>query len=77
MTVPQVCLDAGDAVELGELLEFLGDWLACDRIRLADSLGRFLGVDAYDTDQLRADLSRFGFLLGVTDGEFFFDGDAR
>ena len=52
MAVPQVCLGAGDAVELGELLEFLGDWLVCDRVRLADSLGGFLGVDAYDTDQL-------------------------
>jgi hypothetical protein len=77
MTVPQVCLDAGDAVELGELLEFLGDWLVCDRIRLADSLGRFLGVDGYDTDQLRADLSRFGFLLGVSDGERLFSRDEQ
>ena len=77
MTVPQVCLDAGDAVELGEMLEFLGEWLECDRSRLADSLGRFVGSDGYDIDELHADLSRFGFLLGVTDGEFFFDGDAR
>jgi hypothetical protein len=77
MTVRQVCLDAGDAVELGELLEFLGDWLVCDRIRLADSLGRFLGADAYDIDHLRGDLSRLGFLLGVSDGELLFGGDAR
>ena len=27
MTVPQVCLDAGDAVELGETAGILGDWL--------------------------------------------------
>ena len=60
MTVPQVCLDAGDAVELGEMLEFLGEWLVCDRSRLADSLGRFVGSDGYDIDQLHADLSRFG-----------------
>jgi hypothetical protein len=26
MTVRPVCLDAGDAAELGELLEFLGNW---------------------------------------------------
>jgi|GEM_PF-6628258 hypothetical protein len=25
MTVPQVCLDPGDAIELGEMLEFLGE----------------------------------------------------
>ncbi len=69
MTVPQVCLDPGDAVELGEMLEFLSEWLVCDHSRLADSLRRFVGSDGYDIDQLRADLSRFGFLLGVTDGE--------
>ena len=77
MTVPQVCLDPGDAVELGEMLEFLSEWLVCDHSRLADSLRRFVGSDGYDIDQLRADLSRFGFLLGVSDGELFFDGDAR
>ena len=77
MTAPQVCLDPGDAVELGEMLEFVGEWLVSDHSRLADSLRRFVGSDGYDIDQLHADLSRFGFLLGVTDGEFFFEGDAR
>ena len=77
MTVPQVCLDAGDAVELGELLAFLDDWLACDRARLAGSLGRFVGNDAYDIDQLQADLSRFGSLLGASDGERLFGHDAQ
>ena len=46
MSVPQVCLDAGDAVELGELLGFLDDWLACGRAGLAGSLGRSLGAMA-------------------------------
>ena len=77
MTVPQVCLDAGDAVELGELLGFLDDWLACGRAGLAGSLGRFVGSDGYDIDQLHADLSRFGFLLGVNDGERLFGGDEQ
>jgi hypothetical protein len=77
MTVPQVCLDAGDAVELGELLAFLDDWLACDRTRLAGSLGRFVGSDGYGIDQLHADLSRFGSLLGVSDGERLFGRDAQ
>jgi len=35
VTVPQVCLDAVDAVELGETLGFIGDWLVSDRERLA------------------------------------------
>ena len=77
ITVPQVCLDPRDAVELGEMLEFLSEWLVCHHSRLADSLRRFVGSDGYDIDQLRADLSRFGFLLGVTDGERRVDGDAR
>ena len=55
MTVPRVCLDAGDAVELGELLGFIGDWLLSDRERLAESLRRFVGVDGYDIEQLRGD----------------------
>ena len=77
MAVPQVCLDAGDAVELGEMLEFLGGWLVSDRARLAESLRRFVGIDGYDIDDLRRDLSRFGFLLGFTDGERLFGGDGR
>jgi len=77
MTVPQVCLDAVDAVELGETLGFIGDWLLSDRERLAESLRRFVGVDGYDIEQLRADLARFGFLLGVSDGEVLFGGDER
>lgn len=77
MAMPQVCLDAGDAVELGELLAFIGDWLASDRARLAESLRRFVGSDGYDLDQLREDSSRFGFLLGVSDGEMLFGGEER
>lgn len=77
MAVPLVCLDAVDAVELGEMLGFIGDWLVSDRDRLAESLGRFVGIDGYDIEQLQRDLSRFGFLLGVTDGEVLFGGDER
>jgi hypothetical protein len=77
MTVPQVCLDAVDAVELGETLGFIGDWLGSDRDRLAESLRRFVGVDGYDIEHLRADLARFGFLVGVSDGELLFGGDER
>jgi hypothetical protein len=72
-----VCLDAGDAVELDELLEFIGDWLVADSNCLGDSLRRFVGVDAFDIDELRSDLLRFAFLLGVDDGELLFGGDER
>ena len=52
--------------------------IGCGRTasRLAESLRRFVGIDGYDIEQLTADLARFGFLLGVTDGEVLF-GDER
>lgn len=68
-------LRAEHAVELGELLEFLGDWLdgACDV--LADALAGFCGA-GYTVEDLRADLARFAFLL-AGDGERFAFGDDR
>lgn len=77
MKVRPVCLDAGDAVELGELLEVLGDWLGSDHDHFADSLCCFVGSTGYTVDELRADVSRFAFLLGVTDGELLFGEDER
>jgi hypothetical protein len=77
MTVRPVCLEVDDAVELGEALAFIGDWLVSDRRPLAESLARFLGSEGYDIDQLRADLSRFSILLGVNDGELLLGGDER
>jgi len=75
MAMRQVCLDAGDAVELGEILGFIGDWLLSDRYSLAESLGRFVGSDGCDIEQqLHEDVARFGFLLGVSDGDDFFGG---
>ena len=59
MKVQPVRLDAVDAVELGELLEFLSDWLGSDRTNLTASLARFVGTPGYDLDDLRGDLSRF------------------
>ena len=64
-------LDIGDAVELAEMLQFLGDWLASDP-DLDVSLTRFVGHPAYDLRQLRSDLDRFIFLLGANDGEPLF-----
>jgi hypothetical protein len=65
----RIALDLTDAAELGQLLGFLDDWLGADRATLEPSLGRFTG---YDLDQLRADLRRFAFLIGDTDGEDLF-----
>jgi hypothetical protein len=63
-------LDAGDAVELGELLAFVSDWLASDPNRLDASLYEFVGVPDYvgrvcTAEELRAEVDRFaGMLLG-------------
>jgi hypothetical protein len=63
-------LDAGDAVELGELLAFVSEWLASDPNRLDASLYEFVGVPDYvgrvcTAEELRAEVSRFaGMLLG-------------
>jgi hypothetical protein len=72
-----VNLDAADAAELAELLQFLHDWLAADADRLDASLSGFVGSRAYDTIQLRADLNRFTFLLGGCDGENVFGQESE
>jgi hypothetical protein len=46
--MPEVRLDAVDAAELAELLQFLSRWLARDRERLGASLGEFVGHPAYN-----------------------------
>lgn len=61
-------LDASDAVEVGELLAFLSDWLASDLNRLDASLHDFVGVLDYvgsleGVDELRADIDRFARML--------------
>lgn len=76
MIVRPVCLEAGDAVELGELLAFLVGWLGGDDC-LAGSFNAFVGVGGYVVDDLRADLARFAFLLGGDDGEMLFGGGER
>jgi hypothetical protein len=65
-----------DAMELGQLLQFLDDWLATDREQLGTSLARFIGTDGYGLEMLRDDLARFMFLLGETDGEGLFSSRA-
>jgi hypothetical protein len=70
--MPDVRLDAVDAAELSELLQFLGQWLARDPGRLGALLEEFVGHPAYNVGELRQDLNRFVFLLGGDDGESLF-----
>ncbi len=58
-----VALHPDEAVELGEMLEFLHDWVDYAPDALGESLTRFTGA-GYTLDELRADLARFVFLLG-------------
>jgi hypothetical protein len=41
--MPGVTLDAADAAELAEMLQFLSDWLAREPARLGASLEDFVG----------------------------------
>lgn len=70
--MPSIPLDVDDAIELAELLDFLGDWLESDRGTITTSLARFIGSTAHGPDSLREDFARFRFLLGMTDGEGLF-----
>ena len=70
--MPDVRLNAADAAELTEMLQFLSQWLARDPARLAASLEQFTGHPAYGPGELRGDLERFAFLLGGSDGKQLF-----
>ncbi len=70
--MPQTCIDTADAIELAETLQLIACWLAADPERLAASLLGYIGHPAYGPDALRADLERFTFLLGGSDGENLF-----
>jgi hypothetical protein len=70
--MPEVKLDAADAAELAEMPQFLSQWLARDPARLAASLEEFVGNPGYGLQDLHADLERFVFLLGGSDGETLF-----
>lgn len=69
---PKTVLDDLAAVELGEMLEFLHDWIAsCADARA--SFRRFT-FGLFTVEELRADLARFAFLLGG-DGTAYLHGD--
>jgi hypothetical protein len=68
--MPQITLDLSDAAELAETLAFITRWLSGSQEQiLAESLAAFVGHPAYGIEALRADLHRFVFLLGTSDGE--------
>jgi hypothetical protein len=64
--VPEVKLNAADAAELAEMLEFLSEWLARDPGHLAASLAQFVGHPAYGLDELRSDLERLSSSSAAT-----------
>ncbi|MEU8192673.1 hypothetical protein AB0C10_02695 [Microbispora amethystogenes] len=68
----RTCINTTDAFELAETLQLIADWLAADPERLAASLLSYIGDPAYGPDAFRADLDRFTFLLGDSDGEHLF-----
>jgi hypothetical protein len=71
--MPNLSLDVGDAAELAEILQFLCDWLTAEHGGLGASLQRYVVRPACGITQLRADLDRFTFLLGGSDGELLFE----
>jgi hypothetical protein len=71
--MPRITLDLSDAAELAETLTFLAEWLSGNQKQtLADSFAAFVGHPAYNTGSLCADLHRFVFLLGLSDGDELF-----
>ena len=71
--MPGITLDPVDAAELAETLAFVVAWLSGRQEQaLADSFAAFVGHPAYTTGTLCADLHRFAFLLGASDGEGLF-----
>ena len=70
--MPWTRIDTADAIELTETLQLIARWLKADPERLTASLLGFIGHPAYGPDALRADLERFVFLLGGSDGEDLF-----
>ena len=71
--MPAITLDLADAAELAETLTLLTQWLSGSQKQpLAESFAAFVGHPAYNTGTLCADLRRFVFLLGASDGEELF-----
>ncbi len=71
--MPGITFDLSDAAELAETLTLLTQWPSGSHKRpLAESFAAFIGHPAYNTGTLCADLHRFVFLLGASDGQGLF-----
>lgn len=70
MTTPSLSLRLDEAQELGELLEFVRDWLGSAPPVVGAAFAAFVGAPGYDLDDLRADCAKFAFLLGVASTPF-------
>lgn len=61
-----VSIDAGAAIELSEVLDFIADWLTTAPRMVACDLERFAGSDDYTVDELARTLGRWSsHLLGL------------
>jgi hypothetical protein len=56
-------LTIDDAIELGEMLTFIDNWLTGSDPAVAQSFHAFVGADGYTLTDLRADLNRFTTVL--------------
>ena len=71
--MPHITLDLADATELAETLTLIAHWLSgSQQPALSQSPATFAGHPVYGIETLRADLHRFAFLLGLSDGEELF-----
>ncbi len=74
---PDLPLAAGDAMELGQLLDFLANWFSQEDPRLHACYAEFVGHEAADLSEVRHTLARFAFLLGEDeDGHRLFGHDS-
>ena len=71
----EIALRNDEAIELGELLDFLSGWIGFHDRRATESLNAFT-YSGYTVDELRAGLARFAFPL-AGDGEHFVHGASR
>jgi hypothetical protein len=67
--MPAISIDTADAIELAEILTFIGDWLTAAPDRLSQSLLAYIDHPGYGLEALHSDLDRFAFLLPGDDSE--------
>jgi hypothetical protein len=75
--VPDVRINASDAMELGQVPDFLTGWFSREDPRLHAAYADFVGHDGADLTEVRDTLARFAFLLGEDDdGQRLFPHDS-